>query len=727
MDPAALLDGLTAGQALAVTTDAAPLCIVAGAGSGKTRVLTRRVAFLVAVQGASPYSVLAITFTNKAADEMKARVAALVGPVAEKMWVCTFHSACVRMLRRDAARLGYKPSFTIYDQADAVRLTGYILRDAGVDAKRFPPRAVHAVISQAKNDLVTADAYHDRATGAYERRIAGIYREYQARLLAASAFDFDDLLVQAVELMRRCPDVLEHYQARFRHLLVDEYQDTNAAQNALVLLLGRRHRNVCVVGDSDQSVYRFRGADIRNLLEFESAFPDARVVVLEQNYRSTQTILDAANAVIAHNAQRRPKTLWTDQAGGEPIVALRAADEHDEAAWVVREIGRLHDEEGLRWGDVAAFYRTNAQSRVIEEELVRRNIPYRVVGGPRFYDRKEVKDLLAYLRAVANPADEVSLKRVVNVPRRGVGDTSMGRLDAWARASGVPFGDALQSAEGAGVTGRALHGVRELLELLEGLRADAAEGAGPATLLERILDRTGYQAELDAERTVEAAGRIENVNELVGTARNYDDLDAFLEAVSLVADTDEASLDDSSVVLMTLHTAKGLEFPAVFMVGMEDGVFPHLRSLGEPAELEEERRLCYVGITRACHRLYLTNAVSRSLWGSTQYNLPSRFLKEVPGPLMVTAGGSAPSRFGGRPGLVEWAQRGAGSRRPAAARNKGADTLGLRAGDDVVHPKFGEGVILQIIGSGDKAEAVVRFPGVGEKRLLLSWAPLKRA
>jgi DNA helicase-2/ATP-dependent DNA helicase PcrA len=718
-----LLADLNPVQQEAVAHESGPLLIVAGAGSGKTRVLTHRIAYLIQ-RGASPFEILAITFTNKAADEMKQRVAALVGPVAQRMWVSTFHSACVRILRRDAERLGYKKTFTIYDEADANRLTGYVLRDLNIDAKRFPPRQVHAVISQAKNELIDFETYKAQAKTIYERRIGEVYAEYQQRLLKASAMDFDDLLMVTVNLLQSCPDVLEHYRTRFKHLLVDEYQDTNRAQNELVILLGKEHRNVCVVGDSDQSVYRFRGADIRNILQFEDAFPDATTVVLEQNYRSTQTILDAANAVIANNAMRKPKALWTEQVGGELITRYHAEDEHDEAAYVCHEMERLH-EHGMHWGDMAVFYRTNAQSRSVEEELVRRNIPYKVVGGTKFYDRREIKDVLAYLRAVVNPADEVSLKRALGL-RKGVGETSIGRLDAWAASRGYAFGDALRLAEQAGVTGRALGGIADLAALLEDLRSIEH----PADVLEAIVTRTGYVAELEAERTIEAAGRLENIAELIGHAREYESMDDFLEAVSLVADSDDLrDADESKVVLMTLHTAKGLEFPVVFLVGLEDGVFPHLRSLGEPDELEEERRLCYVGITRARERLYLTYAWCRTLWGSTQYNPPSRFLKEIPEQLTRLVeggrtGAGGRTATGGRTGIIEAAIR--GSARPGPAKSTGAEGLGLRSGDDVVHGKWGEGVVLEIIGSGDKAEAVVRFPGVGEKRLLLAWAPLKK-
>src|SRR3954464_7457796 len=715
-----LLSGLNPVQREAVTHTEGPLLIVAGAGSGKTRVLTHRIAWLIR-EGVSPFQILAITFTNKAADEMKQRVAALVGPVAQKMWVSTFHSACVRILRRDAPRLGYKSSFTIYDQADAVRLAGYVIRDLNIDSKKFPPRQVHAIISAAKNELIDFETYAGRARTVHERRVADVYREYQKRLLAASAMDFDDLLMVTVNLLQSQPEVLEHYQKRFSHLLVDEYQDTNRAQNELVMLLGREHRNVCVVGDSDQSVYRFRGADIRNILEFEEAFPSSTLIVLEQNYRSTQTILDAANAVIANNLMRKPKALWTEQVGGELIERYYAEDEHDEARRLVQEVHRLHD-EGYRWGDAAVFYRTNAMSRVVEEELVRAEVPYKVLGGTRFYERREVKDALAYLRAIVNPTDEVSLKRIINVPKRGVGDTSLGRIDNWAASHGSTFAEALDHAEEAGVHGRALTGVRELVALLEELRA---VDDGPRVVLEAILERTGYTAELESTRSLEAQGRLENLAELVGVAGEHENIEEFLEAVSLVADQDELSEDDSSVVLMTLHTAKGLEFPTVFIVGLEDGVFPHLRSLGEPDELEEERRLCYVGITRARERLYLSHAWSRSPFGSTQYTPPSRFLKEVPENLtrMIEGGRQARLSERGRSSIVDSVMRGRGA---TPARTTGAENLGLRVGDDVMHGKWGEGVVLEVIGDDDKAEGIVRFASVGEKRLLLAWAPLKK-
>jgi len=745
----ALEDGLNPAQVDAVTHPSGPLLVVAGAGSGKTRVLTRRIAHVILERGVSPFAILAITFTNKAAGEMKERVAALVGPVAHDMWVSTFHSACVRILRRDAGLLDYPSRFSIYDQGDAVRLTGYVVRDLGLDVKRYPARAVNASISAAKNEGRSAASYVEHATGPYERRLGEVFTEYQARLMKAGAMDFDDLLGNAVRLLRSHPDVLERYRNRFQHVLVDEYQDTNQVQNDLVMLLGSAHRNVCVVGDSDQSIYRFRGADIRNILEFERAFPDATVIVLDQNYRSSQTILDAANAVITRNPGRQPKHLWTDAGPGDRIVRYRAEDEVDEARWVVGRLRSLHG-EGRRWPDMAVFYRTNAQSRAIEEQMVNLGVPYKVVGGTRFYDRREVRDAMAYLKLAANPVDEVAARRVLNVPRRGVGDTSVARVDALAVADGIGFVAALREAADAGVSGRAATGIGDFLDLLDHL-SDSVDD-GPATVLSAALDRSGYLDELRAEHTIESEGRLENLAELVGAASGFDSVDDFLERVGLVADTDDLpdeGDDAGQVVLMTMHAAKGLEYPVVFVVGMEDGVFPHLRALGDPDELAEERRLAYVGITRARERLFLSHAWSRMLHGQTQYNPPSRFLDEIPSDLMVEAEGSrrAGARGGGGgggtyrsgsgssgsgssggaepEGLVFGGGRGGPARDPGPSSTM-AHELGLEAGDDVVHRAWGDGVVLSVSGDGDRAEAVVRFAGRGDKRLLLAWAPLER-
>jgi DNA helicase-2/ATP-dependent DNA helicase PcrA len=1175
---ARLLEGLNEPQREAVTAPDGPVLVVAGAGSGKTRVLTHRIAYLLEERNVSPFGVLAITFTNKAAAEMKERVADLVGPVAHRMWVATFHSACARLLRREAGALGYRSSFSIYDQADAVRLADFVRRDLGLDPKKYPSRALQNRISSLKNELIGPAEFAQSAMSPPDKRLADVYTEYQKRLGDASALDFDDLLVLAVRLFREHPDVLEHWQRRFAHVLVDEFQDTNLAQWELVKLLTQQRRNVMVVGDTDQclaagtpitmtdgscrpieavqpgdlvrsnygsgdyraarvqrvhhhevwesveirtaagrtivstpdhthfagfvvgrmpdmhmtylmwksgigfrvgtsraytrgqaksvpgpmqrcraehadalwvisthatevdarwhevlyasryglptvpfvarpragqapaaslvgsqasldslfaaldtdkgalqllsdsgltfdephhaaagyslgvrgprrrlsvvlcgdrrgaaslhrialsgsddagraalesiglsvrpakkgssgwkfetanasmgsimktvdairsvldvqpryvariarntgdtavtnslpfiraaavrpgmamvdengefdlvtsverreaqldvydldiehthnyvaaglcthnSVYGFRGADFRNILRFEETFPEATVIVLDQNYRSTQNILDAANAVIANNASRRPKNLWTAQGGGELITRYQAEDEHDEAAFVVHTISGLAENDGYRFGDMAVFYRTNAQSRVLEEQFVRAGVPYRVFGGTKFYDRREVKDALAYLRALVNPDDEVSWKRIVNVPKRGVGDTSVAKVDTYAQGAGIVFKRALEKAAAAGVAGKALGGIRDLLDVIDGL-SEVAE-SGVAAVLEAILDRTGYMAELESERSIEAQGRIENLQELVGVAREFDDaldrgdfagladiagvavgnpdgdgsadgatadaaadaelaapsapsgvarVQAFLEGISLVTDLDANDPEQSSVTLMTMHTAKGLEFPVVFLTGLEDGIFPHIRSFSEPEALEEERRLAYVGITRARERLYLLHAWARTIFGATDYYPPSRFLDEVPEELVQTVG-TARRRGGGlgahRDSVVSSALRqrggygmtgssgnegmGVGAMRarrgvddmpppdatPAGAR--GAEGVGLRVGDDVTHEKFGEGVIVDLRGTGDKAEAVVRFRGAGEKTLLLAWAPLTR-
>lgn len=748
MSESPLLAGLNPAQYDAVLHDGGPLLVVAGAGSGKTRVLTHRIAHLIE-GGLSPFEILAITFTNKAAGEMKHRVGGLVGPVAEKMWVSTFHAACVRILRRDVERLGFPGRFSIYDQADAVRLVGYVIRDLNLDPKRFPPRSVHGTISMAKNENVGPSQFTEQAEQIFQRKIGEVYVEYQKRLLQAGAMDFDDLLMRTAQLFREHPDVLASWRHRFGHVLVDEYQDTNPVQNDLVLQLAEEHRQVTVVGDSDQSVYAFRGADIRNILEFEEAFPDATVVVLEQNYRSTQSILDAANAVIARNVGRKPKALWTDKGSGEKIVRYHADDESDEAQFVANELAKLHDHDHMRWGDMAVFYRTNSMSRVIEEFLVRVGIPYKVVGGTRFYDRREIKDALAYLRAIVNPTDEVSVKRIINSPKRGVGDSSIGKLDAWASANGESFDQAVLRFDDAGVGGRAATGIEKFLVMTTEIRKLQAE---PATIIEEALERSGYLAELQNERSVEAEGRLENLSELVGMAREYETVDDFLEQVSLVSDTDDIDEEESTVTLMTLHAAKGLEFPVVFLVGMEDGVFPHVRALGDPSELEEERRLAYVGITRAMQKLHLTSAWSRMMHGQTQYNPPSRFLDEIPSELINEIGGTRMLRsrrdrsgggrnYGGGGGSEIPTGRtfGGGGRdshsddvveSAIAAANtptpSGAESIGLKVGDDVRHSQWGEGVIVEIDGVGDKAEASVHFPSVGPKRLLLSWAPLEK-
>ena len=744
------LDTLNPDQLDAVVHRGGPLLVVAGAGSGKTRVLTHRIAHLID-EGVPPSSILAITFTNKAAEEMRHRVAALVGPVTRAMWVCTFHSACVRILRAHGDRLGYPRTFSIYDQADAQRLAGYVVRDLNLDAKRFPPRAAHGQISLWKNELITPDEAIERASNIFERKHADIYVDYQARLLKAGAMDFDDLLMKTVELFRSFPDVLAHYQQRFQHVLIDEYQDTNMAQNEIALALAAGHEQITIVGDHDQSVYRFRGADLRNIAQFEEAFDNVTTIVLDQNYRSTQAILDAANAVIVNNPGRKDKQLWSELGTGDRITRYHAEDEGDEATWVARTMQSLQSDASFMWKEMAVFYRTNAQSRVLEESLMRFGIPYKVVGGTRFYDRREIKDAMAYLRAVANPADEVSIKRVLGVPKRGVGESSVAKLDALAAANGTTFFEAMRHATEAGLTGTAARGVESFVRLLDDLAAHLDDG--PGDLLQLALTESGYLAELEAEASVESAGRIENLGELVGSAREFTRLDEFLEQVALVADTDELD-DDNRVVLMTLHSAKGLEFPAVFLIGMEEGVFPHSRALTEPVELEEERRLAYVGITRAQQRLFLAHAWSRQLFGSTNYNPPSRFIDEIPAELIDQVGAVSGRTTYGRQSYrardqwsdpppyrrVDRNDNGEAERHrervvdaALAARQKApaptpsnAQLIGLRLGDDVEHPAFGEGVIIDIRGQDDKAEATIRFRDAGTKHLSLAWAPLKK-
>ena len=737
------LDGLNPMQREAAEHVDGPLLVVAGAGSGKTRVLTHRIAHLISNHGVSPMNVLAITFTNKAAGEMKHRVESLIGPVAKSMWVSTFHSACVRILRVHAERIGYPKTFSIYDQADAQRLTGYVIRDMGLDVKRFTPRAVHAVISNWKNELVSPTQAAERAAHIFDRKHSEIYREYQERLLKAGAMDFDDLLVNVVRLFRMHTDVLASYQDRFKYILVDEYQDTNIAQNEIVLSLAARHHNVCVVGDTDQSIYAFRGADFRNIGQFEDAFDEVSVVVLEQNYRSTQNILDAANAVIAQNFGRKPKELWTETGPGDPIVRFHADDEGDEAAFVARTMQTLRT-GGRKWGDMAVFYRTNPQSRVVEEIFMRFGVPYKVVGGTRFYDRREIKDAVAYLRVVTNPLDEVSVKRVLNMPKRGIGDTSISRLDVFAREENISFFEALRRAGEAGVSGAARRGIESFVAVIDEVAAQ--EEQTPGALFEAVLEKSGYLAEFDNENSVEDAGRLENLGELVSSAKEFAQVDEFLEQVSLVADADDLS-DDDKVIMMTMHAAKGLEYPVVFIVGVEEGLFPHSRALVDANELEEERRLAYVGITRAQERLFLTHAWSRQQFGTTQYNPPSRFLEEIPEELIEHQGNvqnrpkartTRDDDWGGRKVSSfdpddEFRERqvdaamAAGrsvAQRPPQPTN--SQEIGLRVGDTVEHSVFGEGIIIDITGSGDKTEAVINFREKGRKHLLLAWAPLKK-
>ncbi|MCF6472193.1 DNA helicase PcrA [Nonomuraea sp. MG754425] len=742
-----MLDGLNPQQREAVIHHGSPLLIVAGAGSGKTRVLTHRIAYLLAERAAHPGEILAITFTNKAAKEMKERIDKLVGPRSKAMWVMTFHSACMRILRREAKRLGFPSSFSIYDQADSQRLMAMVCREMELDPKRYPPRSFSAQVSNFKNELVDYETALDRAGSHLEKTLAQAYKAYQLKLTEAGAMDFDDIIMNTVTLFQLFPDVAEHYRMRFRHVLVDEYQDTNHAQYILIRELvghpelrtddgelvrsGADMSELCVVGDADQSIYAFRGATIRNILEFERDYPDARTILLEQNYRSTQNILAAANAVISRNESRKPKNLWSDQGDGPKIVGYVADNEHDEAMFVAQEVDRLSDEEGVKPGDVAVFYRTNAASRVFEEIFIRTGLPYKVVGGVRFYERKEVKDLLAYLRMLANPNDVVSLRRILNVPKRGIGERAEATIEALSSRERISYWDALRRADEAyGMATRSLNAVREFVALVEELIAKGA-GMPPSALAEEVLVATGYRAELEASEDPQDESRLENLNELISVASEFEEanpegtLVEFLEQVSLVADADQIPDADGGqgvVTLMTLHTAKGLEFPVVFLTAMEDGVFPHIRSLGEPKELEEERRLAYVGITRAQQRLYLTRAAVRSSWGAPSFNPASRFVNEVPGQLIdwrtdpeKSAWSAATRREPARPAPAAKSSGAGGRKIPS-----------LTPGDRVSHDAFGLGTVVSVDGVAEKTKVKIDFGSGGEKTLLLAYAPLEK-
>jgi DNA helicase-2/ATP-dependent DNA helicase PcrA len=750
-----LLAGLNPQQRAAVLHQGGPLLIVAGAGSGKTRVLTCRIAYLLAEREVSPREILAITFTNKAAGEMAARAASLTGVRSRAMWVMTFHSACVRILRREATRFGYPSSFSIYDQADSQRLMTLVCRELDLDAKNHPPKGMLAQVSNLKNELIDYETFAARASGYREKALAEAYTEYQRRLVAAGAMDFDDLIMVTVNLLQAFPEVALEYRRRFRHVLVDEYQDTNHAQYMLVReLVGHGTRQtprngndppvppaeLCVVGDADQSIYAFRGATIRNIEEFTRDFPDASVIMLEQNYRSTQNILAAANAVVSRNTGRMPKNLWSDQGDGPPITGYVADSEHDEAAFVAEEVDRLSDEGEATPGQVAVFYRTNAQSRVFEEVFIRAGMPYRVVGGVRFYERREVRDLLGYLRLIANPADEVSLRRVLNVPRRGIGERAEACVAALAQRDRITFAEALRRpGDAPALAVRSVRAIESFNDLIGGLREASQTGMPVADLAEAVLDRSGYLAELEASTDLQDASRIENLNELVSVAREFDaqagqggpgdrspgtapgTLADFLEQVALVADADQIPEGEDHgglVTLMTLHTAKGLEFPVVFLTGMEENVFPHQRSVNDDKEIQEERRLAYVGITRAQRRLYLTRAVARAWWGRPEYHQRSRFLAEIPDHLIEwrrdesSAVAPAAERLAQRPGV-----RSPGNRRVPS----------LSPGDKVTHDAYGLGTVMSVEGSGDDPEAKIDFGGdYGVKHLVLRYAPIEK-
>jgi len=792
LDPASLVEGLNPQQREAVQHHGGPLLIVAGAGSGKTRVLTHRIAYLLATGRARPGEILAITFTNKAAAEMRERVEHLVGPAARSMWVSTFHSACVRILRREAKTLGLRSSFSIYDAADSLRLVTLVSRELDLDPKRYAPKSIIHRIGALKDELVDPEAFAaqvgsidpDAKPGHghsdFDKVVAQVYTRYQERLRQAHALDFDDIIMTTVSLLQAFPHVAEHYRRRFRHVLVDEYQDTNHAQYTLVRELAGAAGDattgeLTVVGDSDQSIYAFRGASIRNILEFEADYPNARTILLEQNYRSTQNILSAANAVIARNEGRRAKRLWTDSGAGEKVVGWVADSEHAEAQYVADEIDRLAA-DGVRPRDVAVFYRTNAQSRALEEVLIRVGLPYRVVGGTRFYERREIKDAVAYLRAIANPDDDVNLRRILNVPRRGLGDRAEAQLAVFAERERISFGAAIDRVdEVPGLATRSLNAVEGFAELLRGLRELAASGAGPAEVLGEVLDRTGYLADLRASDDPQDAQRVENLAELHAVAAEFEeaepegDLADFLERVSLVADSDQIpSPDDEAddggaaqaaaeagvITLMTIHTAKGLEFPVVFVTGLEDGTFPHQRSLADSDQLAEERRLAYVSMTRARERLYLTRAAVRTAWGVPNEFPPSRFLDEVPGDVLdwrraessmqtLRSGwGSGGSRSGGG-----WSGSRGGARGGSAVRDSEVSTRKLQptgatfgsatprpagavpdldVGDRVTHDAYGLGTVVAVEGAGQNAVAKVDFGSEGTKRLLLRYSPVTK-
>ena len=712
--PETYLSDLNPAQREAVLTTEGPVLVIAGAGSGKTRVLTRRIAHLLAAVGAKPPEILAITFTNKAAAEMRERVEQLVGPPARACWVMTFHAACGRILRREAPRLGYRTNFTIYDSADQLRLTKQCLEELERDPKRFTPRGIHSQISNAKNQLIGPEEYKSRVASFYDQTVADVYELYQRRMFTSNAVDFDDMLYLTVDVLERFPEAQERWQKAFRYILVDEYQDTNHAQYRFLQLLAARHSNVFAVGDPDQSIYAFRGADIRNVMEFERDFPGAKSIALEQNYRSTNSILEAANAVISNNRERKPKNLWSELGDGEPVRAVEVEDEHAEARYVAAEIARLV-EEGYSGSEVAVFYRMNAQSRVLEDVLVRQGVAYQVIGGPRFYERAEVKDLVSYLQVIDNPFDAVSLIRIANRPRRGIGDTTLAKLMSFADDAEMSLWEAMDRTAAAGVGTAPAKAVASFRTVVQSLMSAAQELEVPE-LIERVLEQSGYVASLEAERTIEAQGRIENLQELVALAREWVEnaaeptLSSFLQEVSLYSDQDAIRGEGSLVTLMTLHNAKGLEFRVVFLIGMEEGIFPHSRSIEEQG-VEEERRLCYVGMTRAMERLTLLHASSRMLYGGRSYNLASRFLDELPEAHV--------ERDRLRP--ASWSGYGAPSQSQVAPRG---DVPSLSTGDNVRHGTLGEGVVTGVEPDG---VVMVRFAADGtERRLMLDYAPLEK-
>ena len=742
IDP--LLEGLNPQQSAAVTHAGGPLLVVAGAGSGKTRVLTRRIAYLMARRNVAPYEILAITFTNKAAGEMKERVGELVGPVAKSMWVSTFHSACVRILRQEANRLGYSNTFSIYDSADSQRLITIVAKELNLDPKRYPARAFQSIISNAKNELLSPQDYVNAASNQFEQVVADVYTIYQGRLMRANAMDFDDLILKTVEVLQRFPEAKARFRSRFRHVLIDEYQDTNHAQYILVKELvgteleGTSPAELCVVGDADQSIYGFRGATIRNILQFEMDYPNATTVLLEQNYRSTQNILNAANAVITKNESRKEKNLWSDAGAGSPLTGYVAESEHDEANFIADEIRSLQRDGNSTPGETAIFYRTNAQSRVFEEVFMRMALPYKVVGGLRFYERREVKDLLAYLRVLANCEDEISLRRIINIPKRGIGDTSLDYVDQFANSCGISFWQGLlRCNEITSLPVRAAQAISEFTSMISALSVLVEARVKPSVIVEAALEQSGLLKELADSTDPQDEVRVENLKELVAVSMEYEErsfeelgedeeisLAGFLEKVSLVADADEIPEGEDHggvVTMMTLHTAKGLEFPTVFLTGMEDGIFPHSRTFDDKDEIEEERRLAYVGLTRARERLYISRAEYRSTWGAPNYNPPSRFLDEIPEDVIVWRNQSSDSLISSMTKKSRIA-----TAPPPRATGKKSMAMELAVGERVSHDTFGLGTVVAVAGAGDKAEATINFGQYGEKRLLLRYAPVEK-
>lgn len=744
-----LLKGLNPEQQKAVKATDGPLLIMAGAGSGKTRVVTHRIAYLMVEKGVNPYNILAITFTNKAAREMRERITKMMGGAAEEIWISTFHSMCVRILRRDIDRIGFNRNFTILDTTDQLSVIKGILKDKNIDPKKFDPRAILGTISSAKNELITTEEYAKTAGGYFEQVVSDVYEEYQKRLRKNQALDFDDLIMTTIHLFQRVPEVLEYYQRKFQYIHVDEYQDSNKAQYLLVKLLASRFRNLCVVGDSDQSIYRWRGADISNILSFEKDYPNATVILLEQNYRSTKRILLAANQVISNNMNRKAKNLWTENPEGNKIVYYRADSEQGEAQFVAGKIKELTRDDQYNLSDIAILYRTNAQSRVMEEVLLKSNIGYSIVGGTKFYDRKEIKDMLAYLRLISNPDDDISLQRIINVPKRGIGATSVDKIADFAAMHDLSLFQALESIELIGLSPKTTKAAAEFRDLIRNY-SNMQEFLSVTELVEEVLEKSGYREMLKAEKSLEAQSRLENLDELLSVTKNFEDtsedktLVAFLTDLALVADIDSMDDEDEkadSVVLMTLHSAKGLEFPVVFLIGLEEGVFPHSRSLMEEAEMEEERRLAYVGITRAEKTLFITNAQMRTLFGRTSMNPASRFIAEIPEDLLedmqqakraAAPFGSQTKTFGTPSGSQGRSSFGTpAARKPVmrpAASGTGGDEIGWKVGDKAEHGKWGIGTVVSVKGEGEGTELDIAFPSpTGIKRLLAKFAPIKKA